>query len=110
VKIPEFHRFGIFGIFEIFDSLEKPKSVSSHRLSLIATMERLRTLRSFRRPTLPTRIFEFASLLVAVFVLCPAAQGAEPPKPPEGFTVLFNGADFSGWHGMGHFDIRKLAE
>lgn len=28
--------------------------------------------------------------------------------PPEGFTALFNGKDLSGWHGMGHFDPRKL--
>ncbi len=29
--------------------------------------------------------------------------------PPEGFEALFNGRDLSGWHGMGHFDPRKLA-
>ncbi|MCE9606423.1 MAG: DUF1080 domain-containing protein [Planctomycetia bacterium] len=29
--------------------------------------------------------------------------------PPEGFTALFNGKDFAGWHGMGHFDPYKLA-
>lgn len=28
---------------------------------------------------------------------------------PPGFTPLFNGKDFAGWHGMGHFDPRKLA-
>lgn len=28
---------------------------------------------------------------------------------PEGFTPLFNGKDFSGWHGMPHFDPDKLA-
>jgi hypothetical protein len=35
---------------------------------------------------------------------------AEPHNiPPEGFEALFNGRDLSGWHGMGHFDPRKLA-
>ncbi|MEX0587024.1 MAG: DUF1080 domain-containing protein, partial [Pirellulales bacterium] len=29
-------------------------------------------------------------------------------QPPSGFTPLFNGKDFAGWHGMGHFDPRKL--
>jgi len=28
--------------------------------------------------------------------------------PPEGFAALFNGQDLAGWHGMGHFDPRKL--
>jgi hypothetical protein len=30
--------------------------------------------------------------------------------PPEGFVALFNGKDLGGWHGMPHFDPRKLAE
>ncbi|HTU92220.1 MAG TPA: DUF1080 domain-containing protein [Gemmataceae bacterium] len=30
-------------------------------------------------------------------------------KPPKGFTALFNGKDFTGWHGMPTFDPRKLA-
>jgi hypothetical protein len=30
-------------------------------------------------------------------------------EPPKGFTALFNGKDFTGWHGMPHFDPRKLA-
>ncbi len=29
--------------------------------------------------------------------------------PPPGFVALFNGKDLTGWHGMGHFDPRKLA-
>lgn len=29
-------------------------------------------------------------------------------QAPTGFTALFNGKDLSGWHGMGHFDPRKL--
>ena len=31
------------------------------------------------------------------------------PKPPKGFTALFNGVDLTGWHGMDHFDPRTLA-
>jgi len=38
----------------------------------------------------------------------PALHAADN-APPEGFTALFNGKDFSGWHGMGHFDPYKLA-
>ncbi len=30
--------------------------------------------------------------------------------PPKGFTALFNGKNLDGWHGMPHFDPRKLAE
>jgi hypothetical protein len=29
-------------------------------------------------------------------------------NPPAGFTELFNGKDFTGWHGLEHFDPRKL--
>ena len=29
--------------------------------------------------------------------------------PPKGFVALFNGKDFTGWHGMPQFDPRKLA-
>lgn len=39
--------------------------------------------------------------------LLPTAQAA--PKPPKGFTALFNGTDLTGWHGMDHFDPRTLA-
>ncbi len=31
-------------------------------------------------------------------------------QAPKGFTLLFNGKDMTGWHGMPHFDPRKLAE
>jgi hypothetical protein len=36
-------------------------------------------------------------------------QAEEHNVPPAGFEALFNGQDLSGWHGMGHFDPRKLA-
>lgn len=59
---------------------------------------------------MPRRILRFTALLTTWFVLSRVAHAADTPKAPEGFTVLFNGEDFSGWHGMGGFDIRKLAE
>jgi 3-keto-disaccharide hydrolase len=33
---------------------------------------------------------------------------AQLAQPPQGFTALFNGNDLSSWHGMAHFDPRKL--
>jgi 3-keto-disaccharide hydrolase len=36
-----------------------------------------------------------------------ASQNAEP-KPPKGFTALFNGQDLTGWRGGDTFDPRKL--
>lgn len=53
-----------------------------------------------------------------VFVLCvvltagPAALCSAPvqadKEPPKGFTALTNGRDLAGWHGMPHFDPRKI--
>lgn len=31
-------------------------------------------------------------------------------EPPEGFTALFNGKDFTGWHGRPHYDPRQLTK
>src|SRR4051794_24203048 len=39
-----------------------------------------------------------------------AAAFGDAAKPPEGYVAIFNGEDLSGWHGMPHFDPRKLAE
>jgi hypothetical protein len=39
-----------------------------------------------------------AAALAAVCLALPLSPAAEP-KPPEGFTALFNGKDFTGWHG-----------
>ena len=43
-------------------------------------------------------------------------MAAAPPEdsglvkePPQGFSPLFNAKDLAGWHGMPHFDPRKLA-
>lgn len=50
------------------------------------------------------------SLLIAAtpVALVPVAAGAPQVTPPPGFTALFNGRGLSGWHGMEHFDPRKL--
>ncbi len=48
----------------------------------------------------------FATLLLGATLAGPIA--AEAPRPPKGFTALFNGKDLSGWHGMPHFDPYKL--
>lgn len=50
------------------------------------------------------------TLFVAILLTCclPSVLRAEENQPPEGFTPLFNGKDLAGWHGMGHFDPRKL--
>lgn len=48
-----------------------------------------------------------AALALPAAALVFQAQAAAP-KPPPGFTALFDGANFTGWHGMGHFDPRKL--
>ena len=48
-----------------------------------------------------------AAAVAFVAGLSPQTQAA---NPPEGFTSLFNGRNLEGWHGMGHFDPRKLWE
>ncbi|MBA4150279.1 MAG: DUF1080 domain-containing protein [Verrucomicrobia bacterium] len=45
----------------------------------------------------------------AVALMLTAPLKAETPQPPKGFSALFNGKDFTGWHGMPHHDPRKLA-
>jgi hypothetical protein len=48
---------------------------------------------------------------VALVLALPAARAEPQAQPaPEGFTAIFNGADLSGWHGLGHFDPRILAK
>ncbi len=44
-----------------------------------------------------------------VFIVSGIAAAADN-QAPEGFTTLFNGKDFTGWHGLGTFDIRKFQE
>jgi hypothetical protein len=50
-------------------------------------------------------------LLVLSVLLGPGPALADSkPQPPKGFTLLFNGEDLSGWHGMPHFDPYRLAK
>ncbi|WP_435006679.1 3-keto-disaccharide hydrolase [Tundrisphaera lichenicola] len=53
----------------------------------------------------------FSALLACglASTISPAALD-DTAKPPEGYVAIFNGEDLSGWHGMPHFDPRKLAE
>ncbi len=48
------------------------------------------------------------SLVSLLYVFSMTATAQESNQPPRGFTAIFNGKDLSGWHGMGHFDPRKL--
>ncbi|MFG0335872.1 MAG: DUF1080 domain-containing protein, partial [Maioricimonas sp. JB049] len=51
------------------------------------------------------KLLAFALCLATLGIL----QAAEPAtNPPDGFEPLFNGRDLTGWHGMPHFDPRKL--
>ena len=50
-----------------------------------------------------------ASAALCLGILSPL-YAQEDNQPPEGFETLFNGTDLAGWHGMGHFDPRTLAE
>jgi hypothetical protein len=55
------------------------------------------------------RTFFLRGVPLFLLVLTPALSRADEPKPPTGFTALFNGKDLTGWHGMPHFDPYKLA-
>lgn len=48
-------------------------------------------------------------LIAATAVVCISSSLLAADNVRPGFTPLFNGKDFTGWHGMGHFDPRKLA-
>jgi hypothetical protein len=45
--------------------------------------------------------------LVGLFTAASAKPDDTPPKPPPGFTALFNGKDLSGW--QGHVDMKERA-
>lgn len=47
--------------------------------------------------------------LALILGASPTSRAQEHNQPPAGFVALFNGKDLSGWHGMPHFDPRKLA-
>ena len=46
---------------------------------------------------------------LAAFVVS-SSLSVRAAEPPDGFTALFNGKDFTGWHGRPHFDPRELAK
>ncbi len=50
------------------------------------------------------------SALLLLPLLFPSLPSAEGHGPPTGFRPLFNGENLEGWHGMGHFDPRKLQD
>jgi hypothetical protein len=53
-----------------------------------------------------SHLLTLSALLLAIDALaCRAA--ADEPKPPEGFTAIFNGKDLSGWWGATTEDPRK---
>lgn len=47
--------------------------------------------------------------LVVLLAFTLSAAGAAENSSAPGFRPLFNGTDFTGWHGMGTFDPYKLA-
>ncbi len=55
------------------------------------------------------------SFILTVALTAATAHGAEPGYPPTaetlppGFVSVFNGKDFSGWHGLATMDPRKFA-
>lgn len=52
-----------------------------------------------------------SSCLIFGLILAAAlpTQADDAVQPPDGFTALFNGVNFDGWHAMPHFDPRELA-
>ena len=50
-----------------------------------------------------------AAVLSLVLGLLGSESNGQTSTPPAGFTAIFNGKDLQGWHGMPHFDPRKLA-
>lgn len=46
--------------------------------------------------------------VLAVWAMSVGSLSAADNTPPDGFTALFNGKDFSGWHGVGTEDPRKM--
>ena len=60
-----------------------------------------------------SRQFSSAFPYIAAITLGAAMLAAQPARaqvktPPPGYTALFNARDLSGWHGMEHFDPRKI--
>jgi hypothetical protein len=54
-----------------------------------------------------SRLTQLATLALAAAVAAPTAR-AEDNKPPEGFTLLFNGKNLDGW--QGNLDMKERAK
>ncbi|HMF17727.1 MAG TPA: DUF1080 domain-containing protein [Gemmataceae bacterium] len=55
------------------------------------------------------RLTLLCSMLFATLIaILSAGSRADEPRPPKGFTALFDGKTLAGWHGMPHFDPYKL--
>ena len=48
-------------------------------------------------------------LALLLMAAAPPEDSGLVKEPPQGFSALFNAKDLAGWHGMPHFDPRKLA-
>ena len=48
------------------------------------------------------------AVLLLLCSLVPLQAQSGQNRSPGGFRALFNGKDLEGWHGMGHFDPRRL--
>jgi hypothetical protein len=46
---------------------------------------------------------------ISIAIALAVSIRAEEPRPPKGFTALFDGKSLAGWHGMPHFDPYQLA-
>ncbi|MDH3717622.1 MAG: DUF1080 domain-containing protein [Planctomycetota bacterium] len=55
------------------------------------------------------RLIATFAIIITLAGLTATTRADQQNVPPQGFTALFNGKDFAGWHGMGHFDPHKLA-
>ncbi len=80
-----------------------PSCLTTPELSGCEISQKLRT---------PVRPAWYLTFVLAAFLCVDAARTSgwaqEDNRPPAGFRALFNGRDLAGWHGMGHFDPRKL--
>ncbi len=56
------------------------------------------------------RLCRFAILITISLAISHRVEAADSPKAPDGFTVLFNGTDFTNWHGFRSMDISKFTQ
>ncbi len=55
-----------------------------------------------------SNIFRLAACSLIACALAPVPLSAAEPQPPPGFTALFNGKDFTGWWGLGHYHPKRI--